>query len=60
MGRVREKACDRCQATALVLYRVQLDAARQWQFVCDHCWAEMRQGNPFYVYGGTWKARKQH
>ncbi|NEP16803.1 MAG: hypothetical protein F6J97_07840 [Leptolyngbya sp. SIO4C1] len=56
--RLRQKQCDRCQATAAVLYRVQIDQSGQWQFVCDACWPEVSQNNPHYVYGGTWKAQK--
>jgi hypothetical protein len=60
MGRVRQKQCDRCQGFAAQLYRVQLDASREWQFVCDRCWPKIRDNNPYYTYGGTWKARKRH
>lgn len=60
MTRVREKRCDRCQTPASVLYRVQIDASGTWQLVCDDCWPSVRQANPHYVYGGTWKARKRH
>ncbi|MGF1457664.1 MAG: hypothetical protein ACFBSG_01415 [Leptolyngbyaceae cyanobacterium] len=60
MGRLRQKACDRCQRTASTLYRVQTDATKTWQFVCDRCWPLIRENNPHYGYGGTWKARKRH
>ncbi|MEL6400662.1 MAG: hypothetical protein ACFB12_21245 [Leptolyngbyaceae cyanobacterium] len=60
MKRVREKACDRCQLPATKLYRVQLDASKQWQFLCDRCWPIAKDHNPHYVYGGTWKAQKRH
>ncbi|WP_346289494.1 hypothetical protein [Sphaerothrix gracilis] len=59
MARVRQKNCDRCGETASVLYRVQIDAAGGWLFVCDRCWSEVSPNNPDYVYGGTWKARKK-
>jgi len=57
--RSREKACDLCQQTASVLYRVQYDASQVWVFVCPQCWQQVSQENAFYVYGGTWKAKKK-
>ncbi|MEL7083832.1 MAG: hypothetical protein AAGM36_04970 [Cyanobacteria bacterium J06597_1] len=60
MGRTREKNCDRCQSTASVFYRVQFDASGQWMFVCDRCWSTIRDDNPHYTYGGTWKSKKRH
>ncbi|MDB9526043.1 hypothetical protein PN498_08600 [Oscillatoria sp. CS-180] len=60
MGRIREKACDRCQTTTSVLYRVQSDESGTWQFVCDRCLPALKNDNPHYTYGGTWKARKRH
>ncbi|MBD0361415.1 MAG: hypothetical protein ICV55_01270 [Coleofasciculus sp. C3-bin4] len=60
MGRlVRVKLCDRCQQSAPVLYRVQYDDSSEWIFVCDRCWSSISQNNSFYVYGGTWKAKKK-
>ena len=59
MVRVREKPCDRCQQLAAVLYRVQQDDSGTWTFVCPDCWAIVSQDNPFYRYGGTWKAQKR-
>lgn len=59
MGRrVREKTCDRCTQLSSVLYRIQQDKAKTWVFVCPTCWEVVSQDNPFYVYGGTWKAKK--
>lgn len=57
--RVRTKQCDRCFQLAPVLYRIQQDESGGWCFVCPDCWAIVRQDNPFYVYGGTWKATKK-
>ncbi|MDX2228570.1 MAG: hypothetical protein NW220_02960 [Leptolyngbyaceae cyanobacterium bins.349] len=56
--RIREKICDRCAAGSPVMYRVQHDDSGTWRFVCPDCWAIVSQDNPFYIYGGTWKARK--
>ncbi|MBD1851589.1 hypothetical protein [Leptolyngbya sp. FACHB-711] len=58
MARVRIKPCDRCQEPAEVLYRVKVDASEQWIFVCDRCYPSVSQNNPYYAYGGTWKAHK--
>ncbi|MGK7905644.1 MAG: hypothetical protein AB4040_00230 [Synechococcus sp.] len=60
MGRIREKSCDCCNTKAPVLYRVQLDTSGEWSFVCDRCWPTVRENNPHYHYGGTWKASKRH
>ena len=56
--RQRQKACDRCFELAPVLYRVQWDASGVWHFVCPDCWTLVQADNPFYTYGGTWKAQK--
>ena len=59
MVRSRTKACDRCQAIADLMYRIQIDKSAGWQFVCNDCWTLLSHNNPDYVYGGTWKARKR-
>jgi hypothetical protein len=60
MSRVeRLKPCDRCQQTAPVLYRVKYEKEGDWVFVCNSCLPELKQDNLFYVYGGTWKAKKK-
>jgi hypothetical protein len=56
---IRTKSCNRCQQLASVLYRIQWDDTEQWIFACDRCLPELKQNNPFYVYGGTWKAKKK-
>lgn len=56
---LRIKLCDRCSQPASVLFRVQYDESGTWIFVCEQCWAAVSQNNPFYVYGGTWKAQKK-
>ena len=55
----RIKLCNRCSQAASVLFRVQYDESGAWIFVCKQCWASVSQNNPFYVYGGTWKADKR-
>ncbi|NJR51867.1 MAG: hypothetical protein HC780_22105 [Leptolyngbyaceae cyanobacterium CSU_1_3] len=59
MKRDRQKSCDLCTKSALVLYRVRRDESSEWIFVCRSCWDHVSRGNPFYVYGGTWKAKKR-
>ena len=58
MVRSRQKLCERCGQALPVLYRVRQDEAADWIFVCRACWDAVSQNNPFYVYGGTWKAKK--
>ncbi|MEM9216188.1 MAG: hypothetical protein AAGD25_17810 [Cyanobacteria bacterium P01_F01_bin.150] len=60
MGRIRQKKCDRCTCPASTLYRVQIDESKAWIFVCDRCWPLIQTNNPYYTYGGTWKAQKRH
>jgi hypothetical protein len=61
MGRkLRTKLCDRCGLSAPILFRAQYDESATWVFVCESCWAAVSQDNPFYRYGGTWKAQKRN
>ncbi|MEA5579872.1 hypothetical protein VB620_00780 [Nodularia harveyana UHCC-0300] len=55
----RVKICDRCSQSAPILFRVKWEQAGNWIFVCRQCWAGVSENNPFYMYGGTWKARKK-
>ncbi|MBE9200694.1 MULTISPECIES: hypothetical protein [unclassified Nodularia (in: cyanobacteria)] len=55
----RVKMCDRCSQSAPILFRVKFDKAGNWIFVCRECWPGVSENNPFYLYGGTWKARKK-
>ena len=59
MARSRHKTCFLCNKSAPTLYRVQHDESAEWIFVCRDCWQKVSQDNPFYVYGGTWKAQKK-
>ncbi|MCU0549942.1 MAG: hypothetical protein MUC48_11395 [Leptolyngbya sp. Prado105] len=56
---LREKQCAICAKSAPVLYRIQHDESQEWIFICPDCWNQVSQNNPFYVYGGTWKAHKR-
>lgn len=57
---IRVKLCGRCSQAAPTLYRVKCKEDGDWIFVCPECWQQVSQDNPFYVYGGTWKAKKKH
>ncbi len=60
MGRSnRIKPCNRCSLAAPILFRVKYQEGGNWVFVCQQCWQQVSQDNPFYVYGGTWKAKKK-
>jgi hypothetical protein len=55
---MRVKLCHRCCLSAPILYRVKHEESGKWIFVCRECWPGVSENNPFYVYGGTWKAQK--
>ncbi|MBV5257605.1 hypothetical protein FLX56_04110 [Synechococcus moorigangaii CMS01] len=57
--RIRERNCDYCQRVAAVRYRIQYDAHEQWALVCPDCRRKLAENNPYYRYGGTWKAKKR-
>ncbi len=57
--RLRSKLCSLCSQSGAVLYRVKYIKDGAWVFVCPLCWEKVSQENPFYVYGGTWKAKKK-
>lgn len=56
---IRVKNCDRCSQPAPILYRVRYDESGLWFFLCLNCWEFISENNPFYAYGGTWKASKK-
>ncbi len=55
----RVKSCDRCSLTVPILYRVKDKERGEWFFICDFCLPIVKQNNPHYAYGGTWKAQKK-
>ncbi|PSB19371.1 hypothetical protein C7B61_11060 [filamentous cyanobacterium CCP1] len=59
MRSLRVKQCDRCVQPFPVLYRIRYESSGQWRFVCEPCLLKLREDNPHYAYGGTWKARKR-
>ncbi|MBE9214388.1 hypothetical protein IQ247_17225 [Plectonema cf. radiosum LEGE 06105] len=56
---LRNKLCSLCGKSSFILYRVKYYENGDWVFVCPQCWEKVSQNNPFYVYGGTWKAKKK-
>ena len=57
--RLRTKLCSLCSEPGGILYRVKYIENGDWVFVCSQCWETISQNNPFYIYGGTWKAKKK-
>ena len=53
----KSKPCDLCSNKTDIRYRIQHNEDRNWQLVCLECWQKLSKDNPFYRYGGTWKAR---
>ncbi|NJK47538.1 hypothetical protein HC931_04515 [Candidatus Gracilibacteria bacterium] len=51
------KSCDCCQTPVAIRYRIQYDESEQWYLVCPNCWEQVSYNNPYYRYGGTWKAK---
>jgi hypothetical protein len=56
---LRSKFCFLCSQSQAILYRVKYLEDGDWVFVCPQCWQKVSQNNPFYIYGGTWKAKKK-
>ena len=59
MAKLKLKPCDRCAKLADICYRIQYEAEGNWVMVCRDCWDLVSQDNPYYRYGGTWKAKKK-
>ncbi|HHP7230532.1 MAG TPA: hypothetical protein ACFCUY_06700 [Xenococcaceae cyanobacterium] len=53
------KPCDRCRQIVPIRYRIQYDLSGEWFLVCRQCWQKLSEDNPYYRYGGTWKAKKK-
>ena len=52
------KLCDLCCHETDICYRIQYQKDGDWKLVCLQCWQQVAPDNPFYRYGGTWKARR--
>ena len=57
MAKQKSKPCDLCQNLVNLRYRIQYQENADWVMVCPECWQGVSQDNPYYRYGGTWKAR---
>ena len=53
------KDCEYCVKPEPVLYRVRLQQAAPWVFICLNCQLKVKS-HPLYQYGGTWKQKKRH
>lgn len=60
MNSTKTKPCDLCNQSVEIRYRIQYDSTEKWVLVCPHCWQQVSQNNPYYRYGGTWKARRRN
>ncbi|MCC0179010.1 hypothetical protein I4641_18745 [Waterburya agarophytonicola K14] len=57
MAQSKSKLCDRCNNLADIRYRIKYQEQKTWVMVCPECWSQVSQNNPYYRYGGTWKAK---
>ncbi|WP_036483848.1 hypothetical protein [Myxosarcina sp. GI1] len=59
MSQAKLKPCELCQNLSDIRYRIQYREEADWVLVCPQCWQQVSKDNPYYRYGGTWKARKK-
>jgi hypothetical protein len=52
---MRQKLCFLCKEDHSTLYRIKYSVHEDWVFACKKCLTELKNGNPHYRYGGTWK-----
>jgi len=52
---MRIKYCAVCSEDFSTMYRIQYKQPKEWVFVCENCLKQVKEGNPNYRYGGTWK-----
>tara|TARA_B100000900_G_C20516514_1_gene690312 strand:- start:112 stop:336 length:225 start_codon:yes stop_codon:yes gene_type:complete len=55
--KIRNKQCNECSENFDVLFRCQYDNS-DWMFLCQECLTPVKEKHLDYVYGGTWKAKK--
>lgn len=53
----KPKQCHYCNQLVTIRYRIQYEEGGKWCQVCCDCWDILAIDNPFYRYGGTWKAK---
>lgn len=56
MGK-KQKYCKGCNQSNSTMYRCRVKKSDQWDFYCYDCMKSLREKNPDYQYGGTWKLR---
>ena len=52
---MREKYCEVCNNSFSTMFRIQYKSDKNWVFVCELCLISVKENNPYYKYGGTWK-----
>ena len=52
---MKVKECAKCRKSENVMYRVKINATKNWFFLCKDCTNIEKNNNKFYIYGGTWK-----
>lgn len=52
---MRVKYCSLCKNDFSTMYRIQYKQPKTWVFVCETCLLKVKDNNPNYRYGGTWK-----
>ena len=59
MVKSKSKHCDLCNDLVDIRYRIQHQEDGNWVLVCPECWQKVSRDNPYYRYGGTWKAKRK-
>ena len=52
---MRQKFCALCDIDSNTMYRIIYRHSGDWIFVCKQCLLNVKNNNPHYKYGGTWK-----
>ena len=52
---MRQKFCALCDMDSNIMCRVIYRQSDGWIFVCKQCLLNVKNNNPHYKYGGTWK-----
>ena len=52
---MRKKHCEICEKQFNTMFRIQYKPNKNWVFTCKSCLVSVKENNPNYKYGGTWK-----
>jgi hypothetical protein len=52
---MRIKFCKFCDKDFSAMFRIRYNVKKEWVFCCKNCLINIKEKNPYYVYGGTWK-----